>query len=219
MASQETRSFELEQMYKIVVSTMSRTECEPFNAPVDWKGLHLNDYPAIVKEPRDLGTIKANMEAGGYANIDECVGDVRLVWSNCMLYNRDGSDFYHLADTFSRAFEDAYAAIRKLSSSNQDLNRVPAVAERIALSYDIFKINNIEMARALTIIESESPNALVKKQDEVIINFDSITPNCFHTVNAFVSTCMIESGGNSKAKKRPAGGGSWGPQDGKKSKK
>ena len=40
----------------------------------------------------DLGQIKRRIEAGKYSNIEQAANDIRLVWSNCMLYNRDGSE-------------------------------------------------------------------------------------------------------------------------------
>jgi hypothetical protein len=73
-----------------------------------------------------------------------------------MLYNRDGSEFYHLADTFARCFEDAYGALRKIESSKAT-DRIPTVDEKLQLTYDIFKIENTEMAKVLTMIESACP--------------------------------------------------------------
>lgn len=80
------------EMYKIVCSMMSRPESMAFREPVDWKGLGLVDYPTIVKNPMDLGTIKSKIEADKYTTLDDIAHDVRLVWRNCMLYNRDGSE-------------------------------------------------------------------------------------------------------------------------------
>jgi hypothetical protein len=42
-------------MLKLVLGLMSRPESLAFRDPVDWKGLGLDDYPAIVKAPMDLG--------------------------------------------------------------------------------------------------------------------------------------------------------------------
>jgi hypothetical protein len=72
------------------------------------------------------------------------------------------------------------------------------------LSYDIFKIDNIEMGRVLTIIERVCPSAISRKTslDEVLINLDALTPPCFHEVNKFVCTCILQQAGNKK-KKRP----------------
>jgi hypothetical protein len=185
------------QMYKIITSMFQRPESYAFREPVDWKGLDLKDYPDIVKHPRDLGSIRKRIENSGYDNIEDIAADVRLDWSNCMLYNRDGSEYYHLADTFARSFEEAYNALRKLHGAGPDPNRLPTVEERIALSYDIFKIENTDMARVLTMIEAESPSALARKGalDEVLINFDALSASTFFKVNTFVLNCLISNAG------------------------
>lgn len=79
-------------MYKIVCSMISRPESAAFRDPVDWKSMGLLDYLDIVKSPMDLGTVKSRIEASKYNSLEEIAADVRLVWRNCMLYNRDGSE-------------------------------------------------------------------------------------------------------------------------------
>lgn len=79
-------------MYKIVCSMMSRPESLAFREPVDWKGLGLLDYLEIVKHPMDLGTVKTRIENAKYDKLEDIAQDIRLVWRNCMLYNRDGSE-------------------------------------------------------------------------------------------------------------------------------
>ena len=66
------------------------------------------------------------------------------------------------------------------------------------------QITNTDMARVLTILESTCPNALSKKvsTDEVLINFDALTPRCFHEVNSFVLNCFLNISGSKKNKKR-----------------
>lgn len=71
---------------------ISRPESAAFREPVDWKRLGLLDYPDIIKSPMDLGTVKYRIEADKYQTIDEIALDVRQVWQNCMIYNRDGSE-------------------------------------------------------------------------------------------------------------------------------
>lgn len=80
------------EMYKIICSMISRPESVAFREPVDWKGMGLIDYLTIVKNPMDLGTVKTRIEQEKYETLDEIATDVRLVWRNCMLYNRDGSE-------------------------------------------------------------------------------------------------------------------------------
>jgi hypothetical protein len=76
----------------------------PFCEPVNWKEMGLLDYPALIKKPMDLGTIRVRFVftsslyfliatgqdkalAGGYKTAEEIAADIRLVWTNCMTYN------------------------------------------------------------------------------------------------------------------------------------
>jgi hypothetical protein len=77
------------------------------------------------------------------------------------------------------------------------------------------------MARVLTMIETSCPNALSKKvsTDEVLVNFDALTPRCFHEVNAFVLVCFLNLTSGKKNKKRKSeaagsGGASSGAAEG-----
>jgi hypothetical protein len=56
----------------------------------------------------DLGTIRTKLKKSKYACASECADDIRQVWANCMTYNDDGSDFYRLAHSYSRRFEERY---------------------------------------------------------------------------------------------------------------
>jgi hypothetical protein len=60
----------------------------------------------------DLGTVKRKLERKQYVNAKECAEDIRLIWNNCKTYNMEESDFYLLADNFSKRFEDRYKKIK-----------------------------------------------------------------------------------------------------------
>lgn len=87
----------------------------------------------------------------------------------------------------------------------KDLDIIPTVEEKMQLSYDIFKVTNSDMARVLTIIEKSCPSALSRKlsADEVVLNFDAMTPRCFHEVNEYVVNCTLHSSSKKNKKKRP----------------
>lgn len=107
-ASAQELADSLRKMGKLVNNLMARADCVPFRERVDWKALQLYDYPKIIKKMMDLGTVKKKLEKGKYSDASECAEDVRLVWSNCMLYNADGSDFHRLAESYSKRFEERY---------------------------------------------------------------------------------------------------------------
>ena len=94
-------------------SFVARTIKEPFREPVAWKELNLTDYPKVIEHPMDLGTIKDKLKKRAYATPADLHKDVLLVWSNCMTYNQDGSDFYKLAGSLKKKWEDRYNKLVK----------------------------------------------------------------------------------------------------------
>jgi Bromodomain/Bromodomain extra-terminal - transcription regulation len=83
----------------------------------------LTDYPTIIKTPMDLGTIKTKIKKREYKTLYQVAEDVRLVWSNCMTYNADGSDFFRLAEQLKKKWEEKYQKLlHDISSSNMTTN-------------------------------------------------------------------------------------------------
>lgn len=75
--------------------------------------------------------------------------------------------------------------------------------ERMQLSHDIFKLDSVELAAVLTLIEKGSPNALSRRvaHDEVLVNIDALRPACFHEVSAFVLEALLTHSGGKKKRK------------------
>lgn len=80
---------------------------EIFNKPVDAK--QVPDYYTIVKTPMDLGTIKEKLVKGAYQAPKEFADDMRLVWTNCFLYNKKGDFVEKLGQRASQKFENYWA--------------------------------------------------------------------------------------------------------------
>lgn len=66
---------------------LSSFHSEAFLEPVPWKELGLYEYPQIIKDPMDLGTIKTKLSNGEYGDENEFRADMDLVWDNCMRFN------------------------------------------------------------------------------------------------------------------------------------
>ncbi|XVE50133.1 hypothetical protein DITRI_Ditri01bG0137100 [Diplodiscus trichospermus] len=114
-----------------------------FNKPVDVKGLGLYDYYSIVKHPMDLGTVKTRLNKNWYKSPREFAEDVRLTFSNAMLYNPKGQDVHIMAETLSGIFEENRAGIEsnlnRKSERSHDYSiptptsrRIPASAPALA---------------------------------------------------------------------------------------
>lgn len=69
-----------------------------FSSPVDAKDARLPNYNAIIARPMDLGTVKTNVEDGGYDGLDEVERDLRLTFENALQYHEHGSSVRELAE-------------------------------------------------------------------------------------------------------------------------
>ncbi|CAI2175822.1 3081_t:CDS:10 [Funneliformis geosporum] len=58
-----------------------------FLEPVDAIKYGIPDYFDIIKQPMDLGTVEAKLNALQYTTVADFESDVRLIFSNCILYN------------------------------------------------------------------------------------------------------------------------------------
>ncbi|XP_020810123.1 bromodomain-containing protein 4-like [Drosophila serrata] len=62
-----------------------------FHHPVDAKALGVPDYHTLIKRPMDLSTIKKRLANKYYYQADEALEDFKLVFENCMLFNKEGT--------------------------------------------------------------------------------------------------------------------------------
>lgn len=140
------------------------------------------DYPNIIKSPMDLGTILKKIDKNKYQTLYQCGEDVRLVWSNCMLYNADGSDFYRLADSLKRAFETKYNKLLQdigaatAAASVSEPNKV-SLQEKRNLAKHLYQISKEDLGRFLIEVEAKCPAAIIRNQaeDELELNIDAIS--------------------------------------------
>ena len=121
------------EWYKIVKALKKDSLSFYFRDPVDPVELEIPDYPEIVKHPMDLGTVESRLESGYYiCNDQSFIRDVRLIWSNAMLYNEEGSEVYEYASRLSSVFEKKLLAVLKKFEVSE--NVLPALPDEIALA-------------------------------------------------------------------------------------
>lgn len=65
----------------------NQKSAEPFRVPVDPVALMIPDYFEIIKHPKDIGTIKDDLEKKVYTNPNDVLDDIILVFNNCYVYN------------------------------------------------------------------------------------------------------------------------------------
>lgn len=197
-------SLEWQAMAKLISQFYAKADAEPFRDPVDWNSLGLFDYPQVIKKPMDLGLVKKKVNEGKYKSIHDAADEVRLIWKNCMTYNADGSDFYNLAQTMAKKFEEKF---EKLCAANDvggysgegGVIEEPTIEDKRAFAKCLYKISKEELGKVITDLETKCPKALIKNsaEDEVEINVDNITPLAFREVVDFVNSCGAMGGSGS----------------------
>lgn len=86
---------------------------EPFRLPVDWEAFNLWDYPQIIKEPMDLGTMRLKLKWQLYADIWQFNYDMMLVWKNTQLYNLPDSDIHQTSLFFESYWLHNYNILKR----------------------------------------------------------------------------------------------------------
>ena len=71
-------------MEGLISSFEAYPDVEIFMTPVDWEELEIKDYPEVIKNPMDLGTVKANLKNGNYNSFDAVFADISLIWANAI---------------------------------------------------------------------------------------------------------------------------------------
>ena len=70
---------------QLVKSLMKRSQGVHFSRPVEWKKMGLVDYPKLIKEPMDLGTVAERVTKYYYTCLEQFANDIRLVWVGIVL--------------------------------------------------------------------------------------------------------------------------------------
>ena len=65
-------------------------------AVVDWDLVVFQDYYTIIKHPMDMSKIKKKLENHEYTCSQECIDDFRLIFNNCITYNKPGEVSFRL---------------------------------------------------------------------------------------------------------------------------
>lgn len=95
-----------ERMEGVVNRLISEVIAEPFRDPLDVESIP--DYLEIISTPLDLGTIAGRLHRREYyiGGSAHCLlqADVKMVFTNCMTYNQEGSEIYKAAEELLAMF-------------------------------------------------------------------------------------------------------------------
>ncbi|KAE8719877.1 bidirectional sugar transporter SWEET2a-like isoform X1 [Hibiscus syriacus] len=95
-----------------------------FNQPVDPIALRIPDYFSIIKNPMDLGTIKSKLAKKAYLSVEEFVADIKLTFSNAMLYNPPSNNVHKMAEEMDGFFEVRWKSLEEKWNAHEKISSV-----------------------------------------------------------------------------------------------
>jgi len=206
----------LQHCWAILKRFMENPMLDAFLEPVDWEAYGLLDYPDMIKTPMDLGTIQEKLEAGKYTSVSQFEADMRLVWSNCMTYNRPDSELYQTAEKALKSFEKAILKVKQASKAGVKSGAVgggtggrgaagsveASRADRLKLSQLVSELSSEQLGQLVEIIQKECPEALNEEDDdEVEIEINNIDAQTLLQLVAFAEAAS-QSNAVGKVKKQ-----------------
>uniref|UniRef100_K3WRE5 PHD-type domain-containing protein n=1 Tax=Globisporangium ultimum (strain ATCC 200006 / CBS 805.95 / DAOM BR144) TaxID=431595 RepID=K3WRE5_GLOUD len=167
-----------QSVYGKCVETIRCLKSHPYAKQFLSPVTNVEHYRNIVKEPMDLSTIEAKLKSDKYAksadstqkeengrvvDIDAFAYDVRLVWSNCKLFNDDGSGITRAADELAAGFEGIYRDLQDYVKS-QSAVKTTAVDTSSSNATETSRMKNAvppqsQQAKPLTASTSSVSNA------------------------------------------------------------
>lgn len=191
-------SEEMQQCYDCLKAVMSKHEASPFLEPVDWKLYGLPDYPEIIKNPMDLGTIEKSLFAGKFTTADDFAKEVRLVWANAQTYNRRDSDIYKTSENLSKVFERKFQKLSKATKKtttqkrkrNGDSQREVTRGDRVKFSNLVNQLSSEELGHIVQILVQQCPGCLHEEEKEIDIEVNNIDSNTLLEINDYARNCV-----------------------------
>ena len=150
-----------------------------FLEPVDYIALNILDYPKIITNPMDLGTVKKNLLEYKYSNFKAFLDDINLIWKNCRTYNLPGSDIVKMANhcekIFNKNLDKIFKNYNKIKRINRNENDKLTAEEKVKFAEIIKQQGNETLQQIIKLLLKEAPKAIDDSDSEKFkIKLDSI---------------------------------------------
>lgn len=195
--SNSLSNIEKEKFLEILKALFHDNQSTAFQEPVDYIELNLPEYPEIIKNPMDLGTIKEKLENDEYSDINQIVNDFDLIWENCFTFNKVGSDIYKSAQYCKKLFKKQMERYFKISGTNnnqfiikkdddeikEDESKIQLInlQEKIELGEKIRKLNMENIPFLFKFIQKECPKIINDLSlDKIELKLDLLDKKCYN---------------------------------------
>ncbi|KAJ9614641.1 transcription initiation at TATA-containing promoter protein [Cladophialophora chaetospira] len=105
----------LAHMKKVISNLKKSNASANFRLPVDYVALKIPNYPLVITQPMDLGTIDNHLKRNEYNSISAFVADFELIINNCVKFNGPEHGVSQQAKKMKSSFDSQMKNLPKAS--------------------------------------------------------------------------------------------------------
>ena len=178
---------EKKKLDKIFETMENDAQALDFLAPVDYVGLGILDYPTIITNPMDLGTVKKNLENGDYKLFQDFMNDINLIWKNCRTYNQPGSEIVKMANhcdkKIKQLIDKQFKNYQNKNTNKKNENNTINYPQKVKLIENIRDLPNDILTQIIKIILKDCPKGIEDIDSEKLqIKVDLIDHKTYENV-------------------------------------
>eukprot|EP00299_Pterocystis_sp_00344_P019562 c9688_g1_i3.p1 GENE.c9688_g1_i3~~c9688_g1_i3.p1 ORF type:complete len:554 (+),score=61.84 c9688_g1_i3:108-1769(+) len=147
----------------------SKKESIQFHEPVNTR--MVPDYLSVVQRPMDLSTVSQKLSDRKYAVYEEFAADVRLMFDNCLLYNKRetlyAQNALYLQDVYA-AEEEKLKVRGRLSNVAQKVERQGARAHKRSRANPVVEDEMNRLKQQLQLIQSQLQGIHGQQADQTV---------------------------------------------------
>mmetsp|Transcript_6775 Transcript_6775/g.17738 ORF Transcript_6775/g.17738 Transcript_6775/m.17738 type:complete len:328 (-) Transcript_6775:375-1358(-) len=183
---------------EIVKQIRKLPNADPFNEPVDWEGLKLDDYLDVIKQPMDLGTILRRLDAGShFSSVEAVYHDIELVWRNAMMYNMEGSAVHEAARKLKTLTEKRFSDLLREAGEHGFLESGRPKEVTFEMKQELVSSANEltpkELYGVVYIVTQNAATAISStSEEEVEVDIDNLDHDAFVLVDRYVKDCLAK---------------------------
>ena len=182
---------EKKRINKIFETMENDPQALDFLSPVDYVALGILDYPTIITQPMDLGTVKKKLENGEYKIFKDFMSDIILIWNNCKTYNQPGSEIVKMANhcekKIKQLIDKQFKNYQNKNTNKKSESNGLTFAQKIKLIENIRELSNDTLTQIIKIILKDCPKGIEDIDSEKMqIKVDLLDHKTYDSINQII---------------------------------
>ena len=198
---------EKKKINKIFETMENDPQALDFLSPVDYVALGILDYPTIITQPMDLGTVKKKLENGEYKIFKDFMSDIILIWNNCKTYNQPGSEIVKMANhcekKIKQLIDKQFKNYQNKNTNKKSESNGLTFAQKIKLIENIRELSNETLTQIIKIILKDCPKGIEDIDSEKMqIKVDLLDHKTYDSINQIIEKSKGSNTDKTKSAKK-----------------